>query len=89
LATEPLEKVFQHMVLKMLLRKGKISEEVIKLIMSWRHSGFSVHCGPRIQPGDDEALEDLARYIILISFSQERMTCVPDESRVIYQSKDD
>ena len=40
LDTKPLEKLFQHKVLGMLLRKGKITEEVVKLIMSWRHSGF-------------------------------------------------
>jgi hypothetical protein len=48
--TEPLEKTFQHKVLGMLLRKGKITEEMGKLIVSWRHSGFNVHCVPRIQP---------------------------------------
>jgi len=30
----------------------------------------------------------LARYIIRASFSQERMTYIPEESKVIYQSKD-
>jgi hypothetical protein len=45
----------------MLLRKGKITEEVVNLIMSWRHSGFNVHCGHRIQPGDEEAKGKLAR----------------------------
>ena len=33
-------------------------------------------------------MENLARYIIRTSFSQERMTYVPEESKVIYQSKD-
>jgi hypothetical protein len=88
LDTEPLEKIFQHKVLGMLLRKGKITEEVVKLIMSWRHSGFNVHCGPRIQPGDEEAMENLARYVVRASFSQERMTYLPDESQVLYRSKD-
>jgi hypothetical protein len=40
LDTGPLEEVFHHTVLKLLLRKGKITEEVVKLILSWRHSGF-------------------------------------------------
>jgi len=31
-----------------LSRKGKISENAIKLILTWRHSGFNLHCGPRI-----------------------------------------
>jgi hypothetical protein len=88
LDTESLEKLFQHKVLKMLVRKGKISEELIKLIMSWRHSDFNVHCGPRIQPGDEEAMENLARYIVRASFSQERMTYIPEDSKVLYRSKD-
>jgi hypothetical protein len=88
LDTEPLEKIFQHKVLKMLLGKVKITEEVAKLILSWRHSGFNVHCGPRIQPGDEEAMENLARYVVRASFSQERMTYLPDESQVVYRSKD-
>ena len=33
-------------------------------------------------------MENLARYIVSASFSQERMTCIPDESKVICQSKD-
>ena len=33
-------------------------------------------------------MENLARYIIRASFSQERMSFVPEESKVIYQSKD-
>ena len=33
-------------------------------------------------------MENLARYIIRASFSQERMTSLRDESKVIYQGKD-
>ncbi len=33
-------------------------------------------------------MENLARYIIRASFSQERMTYVKEESRVVYESKD-
>jgi hypothetical protein len=34
-------------------------------------------------------MENLARYIIHASFSQERMTYIPEETKVIYRSKDD
>ncbi|MBU2499065.1 MAG: transposase [Proteobacteria bacterium] len=88
LDTVALEKIFKHTIFKMLLRKGKITEKVVKLIMSWQHSGFNIHCGPRIQPGDEEAMENLARYIVRASFSHERMTYLPDESQVVYRSKD-
>ena len=42
-------------------------------------SGFNVFCGSRIQPGHEEAMENLARYIIRASFSQERMTYIPNK----------
>ena len=70
----------------MLLSKGKITENLVDMLMKWRHSGFNVLCGTRIQPGNEEAMENLARYIIRASFSQERMTYIPEEATVIYQS---
>ena len=83
-----LEKLFRYKVFKMLLSRKKITKDLIDMMMGWRHSGFNVYSGPRIQPGDEEAMENLARYIIRASFSQERMTYIPEESRVLYRSKD-
>jgi len=60
---------------------------LISLLRSWRHSGFQVFVGPKILPRE-EGMGNLARYIIRASFSQERMTYLPDESKVIYESKD-
>jgi hypothetical protein len=85
---EDLRAIFEHRVLRMLLSKGKIAQDLVALIFSWRHSGFQVYGGPRIQPAEEEATENLARYIIRASFSQERMTYLPEESKVIYESKD-
>ena len=36
---------------------------MISLLFSWNHSGFNVFCGKRIYPVDEEAMENLARYI--------------------------
>jgi DNA polymerase IIIc chi subunit len=58
------------------------------MLLSWRHSGFNVFCGKRIYLVDEAAMENLARYIIRASFSQERMTYLRDGSKVVYQSKD-
>ena len=49
---------------------------------------YNVFCGKRIYPGDETAMENLARYSIRASFSQERMTYLRDESKVVYQGKD-
>ena len=75
-STECLYEVF-----KMLKSEGKINEVVIESMMNWRHSGFNVYCGNAIWPHNEDGLENLARYIIRASFSQERMTYIPgDES---------
>jgi hypothetical protein len=83
-----LEEIFKHKVFKTLLSKEKITPELVDMHKAWRHSGFNVFCGLRIQPGDEQAMENLARYIVRTSFSQERMIYVRDESKVTYQSKD-
>ena len=79
---------------KMLKKEGKITDVVIENMMNWRHSGFRVYCGGAIWPRNEAGLENLARYIIRDSFSQERMTSVaPKDShdgkdKVTYASKD-
>ena len=44
--------------------------------------------GNRISPTDDTAMENLARYIIRASFSQERMQYLDEEGTVVYTAKD-
>jgi ribosomal protein S27E len=80
LELKKLEALFRHNVFKMLLAKGKITRELIAMHSSWKHSGFNVFCGNRISPSDDTAMENLARYIIRASFSQ--------EGTVVYAGKD-
>ncbi len=61
---------------------------MIAMLSTWRHSGFHVFCGNRIQPKEESAMENLARYIIRASFSQERMQYLADEGTIIYSTKD-
>ena len=83
-----LEKIFRHKVFKMLLAEGKITQDLVDMLISWRHSGFNVYSGPGIQPAEQEAVENLARYIIRAFFSQDRMSHIPEQSKVLYRSKD-
>ena len=54
---------------------------MIKNMLNWHHSGFNVYCGNAIWPHNDEGFENLARYIIRASLSQEWMTYISyDES---------
>ena len=84
--TKSLEKLFIHKIFKLLLSRGLITQRVIALILSWKHTGFSVYCGKRINPKDKRSTENLTRYIIRASFSQDRMKYFPDEEKVTYQS---
>jgi len=88
LELKKLEAIFRHKVFKMLLNRGKITKEMIAMLSTWRHSGFNVFCGNRILPKDETAMENLARYIIRASFSQERMRYLEHEGTVIYTAKD-
>jgi hypothetical protein len=67
--TDLIEKLFIHRIFKLILKKGLITERVVELISSWRHTGFSTYCGKRINPKDKRSTENLARYIIRASFS--------------------
>ena len=87
LELKKLEIIFRHKVFKMLLKKGKITEEMVRMLSAWKHSGFNVFCGNRISPNDDTAMENLARYIIRASFSQERMRYLEKEGTVVYRAK--
>ncbi len=92
--TGDLEKLFRHEVFNMLKTEGKITDVVIENMMNWRHSGFNVYYGKAIWPHNEQGLENLTRYIIRASFSQERMRYVAANdssdgvSKVLYQSKD-
>lgn len=47
-----------------------------------------MYCGSRILPWQKKSIENLARYIIRASFSQERMTYHRETGQVEYRSKD-
>ena len=54
--SKTLEDIFRHKIFKMLLSKGRITEELVDMLMKWRYSGFNVYSGRRIQPGDEQAM---------------------------------
>ena len=61
---KPLEEIFSAKVFKMLKEEGNIDDDIIKKLMNWRHSGFSVHNKARIAKDDEKGREALAQYII-------------------------
>ena len=58
------ELLFRHKLLTLLRDRGLLSQERIDLLMSWRHSGFSVHNRTSVYPADNEGLHKLACYLM-------------------------
>jgi hypothetical protein len=86
--THALEQLFRHKILKLQLSECRITEATVALMAKWRHSGFSVHSGPRILPRQTAGMENPARYIIRASFSQERLDYDAQTATVVYKGKD-
>jgi len=57
------ERRFRRLVLDRLRRAERLSESFHERLLSWEHSGFSVHAGEAIPPQEAESLERLARYM--------------------------
>jgi hypothetical protein len=69
----PAELLYRHKVMRLLQDEGLLSDERTELLLSWRHTGFSVHNRVRVEPEDGAAVERLARYIMRPPISLERL----------------
>lgn len=82
-----LEHLFRHRVLQMLLRERRIDEGVIRKLVGWRHSGFSLHNAVRIGAQDGEGRRAVAEYIPRSPFSLEKLRYHATTGTIIYHSK--
>jgi len=76
--------LFRHRLLRTLLAKEKISNQVVEILFSWRHAGFSVFQGDPVSHEDHEALERLARYMAHPPVGLYRLHYDPRSSSVTY-----
>jgi len=82
-----LEHLFRHCVLHLLFRERRIDETVIRKLLGWRHSGFSLHNAVRIGAHDAEGRRAVAEYILRSPFSLEKMQYQTKTGTIIYHSK--
>lgn len=83
---EPFALLFREKIFDLLLRKGRITDDVVRQMRSWRHSGFSVDRSVRIGAGDTAGLERLARYLVRCPLSLARMIRVTGDGTVLYRA---
>ena len=69
-AAQVLEEAFRRIVLDRLVRAERLSEDFRDALLSWQHSGFSVHAAERVEPGDGERIEALGRYATRVPLAQ-------------------
>jgi hypothetical protein len=55
LELKKLESIFRHKVFKMLMKKGKITEKMIRMLSAWKHSGFNIFCCNRPSTSSGQA----------------------------------
>jgi len=82
-----LQILFRHKVLRLLLKEKRISQEWVQRLLSWRHSGFSIHNQVKIGSQDKRGRECLAQYILRSPFSPEKMIYRQATKSVLYRSK--
>ena len=87
LSTQTLEKVFTAKVLAMLVKEKLINQDVVKKILSWRHSGFSAHAKVRLPAGDENGLKTLSEYLVRSPVSEGKIILSDDGDKVVYHDK--
>ncbi|HNU83997.1 MAG TPA: transposase [Thermoanaerobaculia bacterium] len=80
-----IEKLFRAEVLRLLDARSKISEEVVANLLSWRHSGFSVHAGAPVD-SRPEAVR-LGRYGIRCPLVLERLSWDETSGEIGYRAR--
>ena len=82
-----LAEIFAREVLAMLVRKELLSPEWAERILSWRHSGFSVHSLVRAKTKPEA--ERVGKYMLRPVLALERLTFLESEGQVGYRPGDD
>jgi hypothetical protein len=56
------ELLFRHKVFRFLKKKGLLSDERIELLLSWKHTGFSIDHSVTVYPTDELGLDFLSLF---------------------------
>ena len=71
------EELFRARLITFLSKQGLLPPERVRMLKSWKHSGFNVHRSRSIQPDERNDLERVDRYIIRNPFFTERIELKP------------
>jgi transposase-like protein len=86
--TQKMMELFRHKVFKMLLAEEKITETHIQKLLAWKHTGFSVYRGEKVEAEDKKGREHLASYALHPPMSQENRIAPAGRPRNDLRSRD-
>ena len=84
---ELLAEQFRRDVLDFMVEEGAITDDFRERLLSWHHSGFSVHHEVKVKARDTEGQQQLARYMIRAPFSLEKTEYKSGSGMIVYRSK--
>ena len=82
--TEHVQRLFRAEVFRLLLTRGKISQETVDAMLQWPHSGFSVHGAVRVETREEAAR--LGRYMIRCPIVLKRLRWDEERQEVVYKA---
>ncbi len=82
------ELLFRHKLFALLRDRGLISEQRIDMLLSWRHSGFSVHNHTTVYPADTEGMHKLACYLMRAPVNLSRLRFDKASDLLVYEPRD-
>jgi len=79
--------MFRRRVIAFLVDQELLPRDRAEMLLSWQHSGFSLHRSRRVGHEEREDLEQIARYILRNPFSTAKMHFEPGAGSVLYRSR--
>jgi hypothetical protein len=81
------ELLFRHKLFALLRDRELISDQRIDMLLSWRHSGFSVHNHTNVYPADSEGMHKLACYLMRAPVNLSRLRFDKASGLLVYEPR--
>ena len=79
------EERIRQRVLRLFQMRKLLSKKDVSNMLSWEHSGFSLHHDTRVHSEDRDGLERLLRYCARPAFSSENLTWIRPGQLLVYR----
>jgi len=79
-------KLFRERLLARLVERHAISEDLVRKLLTWRHTGFSAHVGEAIASDDKKTIEDVACYLVRAPLSLKKLVYLDGQKPLPHES---